>query len=283
MKTNYITTKTKLNFNVNLFKTWIKKYYESHDDNIIVVFNKKKKSIDKKETQTDQQTDCQNEILIDNQIDDKITDDKITDDHINNEHKKYTSFPKIAKSSYISLTAILEVLCDFIIRKLKLYTKIDYKGLYTIDKNSVFHAISLDKEFGDYFFNIQKKYEDKITYCELLCIPKNDIINYIETRYSSVVKFNNTGYNELAFLFVQFFSDIMRISKLSLNYADKKTLEYSNILCSVNILLGDNELTNNINIKVNEVVSNIYDDKNINTENTEIIENTENTENILND
>lgn len=200
-----LTQKTGLNFNVSSFKLWLKNYYT---DNEKYVSKPKSSKEDEEKAHKDDQKD-----------------------HI----------PKF-NGAHVALSAAVETLCQKIMKEVISHTPKDNSGLYNISYNSIRLVVALDNDLKYLFSRSIEIFTKNMSYESSFCIPRKEMIRYIDSTFGKNIHLKPEAYNLLAYLLLRFSIDVANNIYNMMVYANKKTLDFSVVMYAVkNICTGSVE------------------------------------------
>lgn len=209
---NKLTTKVNLNFNVNAFRTWLKKYYEHNE-----LYAPKSKPKD-----TDKEA-------------------KEMEDHV----------PKF-KGAHVALAAATEVLCNYILKEtVKQLTK-GTNGLYDISRAAIKYTVTLNENLEFLLSRSLTKFEKDSMYDSQFCIPHKEMTRYIDLSFGKNISLDNKAHSMLIYLLLSFCKDVARHIFNTMTYANKRSLDFGVVMCTIKNLCNGGDIEHDMVLKIED-------------------------------
>lgn len=224
------TVKAGLNLNINLFRSWLKKFCNKNGL-FVPVSTKPPKEGTKKagEAATAEAEGTAAPAGKDGEL----------------------TIPKL-KGAYIAMAAATEVLCNTILRETIAQLGKEPSGLYKISRPAMKYAVMYNDELRFLFGRSLQSFNKNMMYSELFCIPEKEMVEpgkYIETVFGKQFQLEPNAYNLLAFMLNNFLTDVAGHIFNIMCYAKKRSLDYDAVICAIkNMCSGDIE--HNMRIKI---------------------------------
>jgi len=220
-RTNKLTNKANLFFNVNGVKNWLKRFYKN--SNLFV-------------SRT-------------NKAEEKDSDTATTNsDNVEDKDKSKNIIPKF-NNSHVALSAVSEVLCNIIISETKQHLESEKSGLYLITSKVLKNVILLNSDLRYLFSKYLDKYNSNMMYLEQFFISHKDLNAYIDNIFDSNITLDTPAYNLLGYCLLNIVLDISKNSYNLMMYAHKKSIDFNAIRCCVLNMCPDN-IVQLVNIKL---------------------------------
>lgn len=211
-----LTQKAGLSFNVNSFRSWLKKYYEQNE-----MYAPKHKQSQK-------------------EGDEKAHKEDVPEDHI----------PKF-KGAHVALAASVEVLCHTILKETISQLNKGNSGLYDVSRPAIKYAVMFNDDLRFLFTRSLQSFKQTMMYETQYCIPRKEMTRYIDTTFGKIINLDPKSYNLLAYLLLSFSMDIASNIFNMMVYANKRTLDFSVIIYALkNLCTGT--LEHNIILKIED-------------------------------
>jgi hypothetical protein len=194
-KRNKLTVKANLNFNVNLFKKWIKQK------------------------------------LMD---DGKMFERETVDENKNKTGEKTMHLPNL-NLAHVAMTAFNEKLCQCILEKAIERTQKGKGGLYSIKYQDVIDIIKIDPELRRNLFVHLDVYDNTLNYKDQYCIDEKCIRNYIDKVFGEHIDISNDAFNLLNYLLLKSCVRVLDTAFIMIVFAKRRSLNSNVILSSVDV------------------------------------------------
>ena len=194
-KLNKLTAKANLNFNVNLFKKWIKQ--KLTDDGKLF----ERETLDENKKKTGE-----------------------TSLHLPN-----------LNLVHVAMTALNERLCQFILEKAIERTQKGKGGLYNIKYQDIMDVIKIESELRKNLFIYLDMYDSTLNYKDQYCVDEKCVRKYIDKVFGEHIDINNDAFNLLNYLLLKACVRVLDTAFVMITFAKKRSLNSNTILSSVNI------------------------------------------------
>jgi len=193
-----LTQKAGLNFNVNSFKSWLKRYYDQNE-----MYAPKAKQTAPKEGEVKVQKE----------------DTDVIEDHI-----------PMFKGAHVALAAAVEVLCQTILKETISQLTKGASGLYDVTRPAIKYAVMLDDDLSFLFSRSLRSFKQNMMYENQFCIPRKEMARYIDSTFGKVINLDQKSYNLLAYLLLSFSMDVASHIFHMMIYANKRTVDFSVVI-----------------------------------------------------
>lgn len=210
-----LTQKANLNFNVNSFKTWLKKYYQQNEMNLPKVQKKDA------ENKSEEQTGDMNTITF--------------------------------KGAHVALAAAVEVLCKYILEETVKQLQKDTSGLYSVSRPAIKYAVSLNPELRHVFLRSLESFKQDMMYVDQFCIPHKEMCRYVDNVFGKNIQIDHKAYNILSYLLLSFAMEVAKHSFNMMLYSGKRSLDFSVINYTVKNLCSGS-LEHDITLKIEDAM-----------------------------
>jgi len=245
-KRTKLTQKANLYFNVNVFRSWLIKYYKQNEFYIPSPKVKKGEEAPKKSSNI---------------------------------------IPKL-NGVHIALAAVSQVLCDHILKKSISQLDPEPSGLYNICRAPIALAVQLNSDLKHLFIRAMEFYDWNMLYTDQFCLSYSQVMKYIEeTMGKNVIMLDTKAYNLLAYLLLKFNMELSSTIYHILITSKKRSLGFNTITGAINILCTGS-LKHDLLLKLQDTQKlfiNLKNDDSLNPENSKDADNDNNNNNDDND
>lgn len=137
------------------------------------------------------------------------------------------------KKSQIALTALLESVCEYLVKNACNLTTEDKSGIRRVTRPVLRLSVKTNKDTNLFFEPMIESYYQKTSIYSKQLPMSSDEMNKLISSVNEKLVFTGKAYNMLAFMLVEIFNRVLKQAVLFMEYSNKKSLDDRAVLFSV--------------------------------------------------